>query len=61
MAKRPVPWEAVSLACQMMGASLLSIHSREELRFVKERMGRVRGTHTLTYTLTHTRNKRNGK
>ncbi|XP_067116050.1 secretory phospholipase A2 receptor [Osmerus mordax] len=41
LAKKPFPWEAVSLACQMMGASLLSIHSREELRFVKERMGRL--------------------
>uniref|UniRef100_A0A8C2WSQ2 Phospholipase A2 receptor 1 n=1 Tax=Cyclopterus lumpus TaxID=8103 RepID=A0A8C2WSQ2_CYCLU len=38
LAKQPFDWDAVSLACQMMGAYLLSIHSREELHFVKERL-----------------------
>lgn len=42
MAKHPFNWDVVSLACQMMGAYLLSIHSREELNFVKERLRRVR-------------------
>ncbi|KAK7877262.1 hypothetical protein WMY93_032016, partial [Mugilogobius chulae] len=37
LAKQPFSWDAVSLACQMMGSYLLSIHSREELHFVKER------------------------
>uniref|UniRef100_A0A3P8UHD1 Phospholipase A2 receptor 1 n=1 Tax=Cynoglossus semilaevis TaxID=244447 RepID=A0A3P8UHD1_CYNSE len=32
LAKQPFDWDAVSLACQMMGAHLLSIHSRDELR-----------------------------
>uniref|UniRef100_A0A3Q4I6W0 Phospholipase A2 receptor 1 n=1 Tax=Neolamprologus brichardi TaxID=32507 RepID=A0A3Q4I6W0_NEOBR len=37
LAKQPFDWHAVSLACQMMGAYLLSIHSKEELNFVKEK------------------------
>eukprot|EP00064_Thunnus_orientalis_P003314 superscaffoldBa00000265_g3323 len=41
LAKQPFDWDAVSLACQMMGAYLLSIHSREELHFVKERLRRL--------------------
>ena len=41
LAKQPFDWHSVSLACQMMGAHLLSIHSREELHFVKERLHRV--------------------
>lgn len=41
LAKQPFDWDAVSLACQMMGAHLLSIHSREELRFIKERLKRL--------------------
>ncbi|XP_061669890.1 secretory phospholipase A2 receptor [Syngnathoides biaculeatus] len=41
VAKQPFSWDAVSLACQMMGAYLLSIHSREELNFVKERLQRL--------------------
>ncbi|XP_056268990.1 secretory phospholipase A2 receptor isoform X2 [Pseudoliparis swirei] len=41
LAKQPFDWDAVSLACQMMGAYLLSIHSREELHFVKERLQRL--------------------
>lgn len=40
LAKQPFSWDAVSLACQMMGAYLLSIHSREELHFIKERLRR---------------------
>ncbi|XP_061132816.1 secretory phospholipase A2 receptor isoform X2 [Syngnathus typhle] len=41
VAKQPFNWDAVSLACQMMGAYLLSIHSKEELSFVKERLRRL--------------------
>ncbi|KAM3876716.1 secretory phospholipase A2 receptor [Diretmus argenteus] len=41
LAKQLFGWDTISLACQMMGAHLLSIHSREELHFVKERMGRL--------------------
>uniref|UniRef100_A0A3Q4N3Q5 Phospholipase A2 receptor 1 n=1 Tax=Neolamprologus brichardi TaxID=32507 RepID=A0A3Q4N3Q5_NEOBR len=41
LAKQPFDWHAVSLACQMMGAYLLSIHSKEELNFVKERLRRL--------------------
>ncbi|XP_035538129.1 secretory phospholipase A2 receptor isoform X1 [Morone saxatilis] len=41
LAKKPFAWDAVSLACQMMGAYLLSIHSREELHFIKERLRRL--------------------
>uniref|UniRef100_A0A667XUF8 Phospholipase A2 receptor 1 n=1 Tax=Myripristis murdjan TaxID=586833 RepID=A0A667XUF8_9TELE len=41
LAKQSFAWEAVSQACQMMGAQLLSIHSKGELHFVKERMRRV--------------------
>ncbi|XP_072321542.1 secretory phospholipase A2 receptor [Eucyclogobius newberryi] len=40
LAKQPFNWDAVSLACQMMGSYLLSIHSREELHFIKERLRR---------------------
>ncbi|MEQ2160703.1 hypothetical protein GOODEAATRI_002168, partial [Goodea atripinnis] len=40
LANQPYNWHAVSLACQMMGAHLLSIHSREELQFIKERLRR---------------------
>uniref|UniRef100_A0A3B5KPP7 C-type lectin domain-containing protein n=1 Tax=Xiphophorus couchianus TaxID=32473 RepID=A0A3B5KPP7_9TELE len=41
LANQPYNWHAVSLACQMMGAHLLSIHSREESQFIKERLRRV--------------------
>uniref|UniRef100_A0A8C5D7B1 Phospholipase A2 receptor 1 n=1 Tax=Gouania willdenowi TaxID=441366 RepID=A0A8C5D7B1_GOUWI len=41
LAKQPFDWDSVSLSCQMMGAYLLSIHSREEMHFVKERLRRV--------------------
>ncbi|XP_024150676.1 secretory phospholipase A2 receptor [Oryzias melastigma] len=40
LVKQPFDWHSVSLACQMMGAYLLSIHSREELQFIKERLRR---------------------
>lgn len=50
LAKQPFDWDAVSLACQMMGAYLLSIHSREELHFIKERLRRVCYWH-CSYTL----------
>ncbi|XP_043999660.1 secretory phospholipase A2 receptor isoform X2 [Gambusia affinis] len=40
LANQPYNWHAVSLACQMMGAHLLSIHSREESQFIKERLQR---------------------
>uniref|UniRef100_A0A672YQF8 Phospholipase A2 receptor 1 n=1 Tax=Sphaeramia orbicularis TaxID=375764 RepID=A0A672YQF8_9TELE len=51
LAKQPFNWDAVSLACQMMGAYLLSIHSREELHFIKERLRRV-SLHPLLAFLT---------
>ncbi|TRY88119.1 hypothetical protein DNTS_031499 [Danionella cerebrum] len=35
---QPYPWETVSFACKMMGADLLSVHSSEELDFIKERI-----------------------
>ncbi|KAM6943569.1 secretory phospholipase A2 receptor [Xenentodon cancila] len=38
LAKQPFDWHSVSLACQMMGAQLLSIHSREEMHFIKDHM-----------------------
>lgn len=41
LVQQPFDWDSVSLACQMMGAYLLSIHSREELHFVKEHLRRV--------------------
>lgn len=41
LVQQPFDWDSVSLACQMMGAYLVSIHSREELHFVKEHMRRV--------------------
>uniref|UniRef100_A0A671XU88 Phospholipase A2 receptor 1 n=1 Tax=Sparus aurata TaxID=8175 RepID=A0A671XU88_SPAAU len=47
LAKQPFDWDAVSLACQMMGGYLLSIHSREELHFIKERLRRVCHCHCL--------------
>ncbi|XP_023658454.2 secretory phospholipase A2 receptor [Paramormyrops kingsleyae] len=36
--QQPFPWNAVSFACNLMGANLASIHSLEELNFIKERM-----------------------
>ncbi|XP_061743297.1 secretory phospholipase A2 receptor isoform X2 [Nerophis ophidion] len=41
VAKQTLGWHAVSLGCQMMGAYLLSVHSREELHFVRERLRRL--------------------
>lgn len=45
LASQAFPWEAVLFACKMMGADLLSLHSKEELDFVRERMMKV-GIHT---------------
>lgn len=45
LAKQPFDWDSVSLACQMMGAYLVSIHSKEELHFIKERLQQVRSWH----------------
>lgn len=41
LVQQPFDWDSVSLACQMMGAYLLSVHSKEELHFVKEHLRRV--------------------
>ncbi|XP_053539216.1 secretory phospholipase A2 receptor isoform X3 [Ictalurus punctatus] len=38
LASQAFPWEVVLFACKMMGADLLSLHSKEELAFIKERM-----------------------
>ncbi|XP_062869501.1 secretory phospholipase A2 receptor [Trichomycterus rosablanca] len=38
LAEQPFPWESVLLACKLMGADLLSIHSQEELDFIRERI-----------------------
>ncbi|XP_066503060.1 secretory phospholipase A2 receptor [Hoplias malabaricus] len=40
-ASQTFPWHSVSFACKMMGADLLSLHSKDELNFVKERMNKV--------------------
>ncbi|XP_072516908.1 secretory phospholipase A2 receptor [Salminus brasiliensis] len=40
-ASQPFPWDSVSFACKMLGADLLSIHSKDELTFVKERISKV--------------------
>uniref|UniRef100_A0A3Q4HQQ4 Phospholipase A2 receptor 1 n=1 Tax=Neolamprologus brichardi TaxID=32507 RepID=A0A3Q4HQQ4_NEOBR len=42
LAKQPFDWHAVSLACQMMGAYLLSIHSKEEWRLVPMKNGVIK-------------------
>ncbi|XP_042590494.1 secretory phospholipase A2 receptor [Cyprinus carpio] len=39
-ASKPFPWESVSFACKMMGADLLSVHSSEELAFIKEHINK---------------------
>ncbi|XP_011608367.2 secretory phospholipase A2 receptor [Takifugu rubripes] len=41
LVQQPFDWDSVSLACQMMGAYLLSIHSRDELHFIKEHLRRL--------------------
>ncbi|XP_075994638.1 secretory phospholipase A2 receptor [Genypterus blacodes] len=41
LAKQPFTWDGVSLACQMMGAQLLSVHSRDELLFISQRLRRL--------------------
>uniref|UniRef100_A0A673NEV6 Secretory phospholipase A2 receptor-like n=1 Tax=Sinocyclocheilus rhinocerous TaxID=307959 RepID=A0A673NEV6_9TELE len=40
-ASKPFPWESVSFACKMMGADLLSVHSSEELDFIREHINKV--------------------
>ncbi|RXN22317.1 secretory phospholipase A2 receptor-like protein [Labeo rohita] len=40
---KPFPWESVSFACKMMGADLLSVHSSEELGFIRERINKDSG------------------
>ncbi|XP_037549025.1 secretory phospholipase A2 receptor [Nematolebias whitei] len=40
LAKQLFNWHSVSLGCQMMGGHLLSLHSTEELHFIKERLRR---------------------
>ncbi|KAF4083409.1 hypothetical protein AMELA_G00140980 [Ameiurus melas] len=44
LASQAFPWEVVLFACKMMGADLLSLHSKEELAFIKERM--MKATHS---------------
>ncbi|KAG5852543.1 hypothetical protein ANANG_G00063540 [Anguilla anguilla] len=39
--KQPFQWEAVSFACKMLGADLASVHSAEELKFIKGRMEKL--------------------
>uniref|UniRef100_A0A673NB35 Secretory phospholipase A2 receptor-like n=1 Tax=Sinocyclocheilus rhinocerous TaxID=307959 RepID=A0A673NB35_9TELE len=39
-ASKPFPWESVSFACKMMGADLLSVHSSEELDFIREHINK---------------------
>ncbi|XP_076159863.1 secretory phospholipase A2 receptor isoform X1 [Alosa pseudoharengus] len=38
VARQLFPWESVAFACKMMGADLVSIHSKEELNFIMERI-----------------------
>lgn len=53
-ASQPFPWDSVSFACKMMGADLLSIHSKDELDFIKERMVKVSCSDINTDKHTHT-------
>lgn len=47
LASQAFPWEFVLFACKMMGGDLLSLHSKEEMEFIKERMMKVsKHTHT---------------
>lgn len=58
LVQQPFDWDSVSLACQMMGAYLLAIHSREELHFVKEHMRRVCLSHfNIVYPVFNYSNK----
>ncbi|XP_007237401.3 secretory phospholipase A2 receptor [Astyanax mexicanus] len=41
LASQTYPWDSVSFACKMMGADLLSVHSKDELDFVRERMSKL--------------------
>ncbi len=40
-ASMPFPWETVSFTCKMMSADLLSVHSSEELDFIREHINKV--------------------
>lgn len=51
LAKQPFDWNSVSMACRMMGAYLVSIHSREELHFIKERLQQVSWRHCRQFSL----------
>ncbi|KAL4636213.1 secretory phospholipase A2 receptor isoform X1 [Arapaima gigas] len=42
--QNPFPWDAVSFACKLMGADLVSIHSFGELSFIKERIKLHKGS-----------------
>lgn len=44
----PFHWESVSFACKIMGADLLSVHSSDEMDFIKERLKKVRPSRLLT-------------
>ncbi|XP_076880752.1 secretory phospholipase A2 receptor isoform X2 [Brachyhypopomus gauderio] len=41
LASQPFPWKSVLFACKIIGANLLSLHSKEEEDFIKERMMKV--------------------
>lgn len=54
LAEQPFPWESVLLACKMMGADLLSVHSHEELEFIRERIKKVsEHKHRNRFTVVH--------
>nr|XP_055039953.1 secretory phospholipase A2 receptor isoform X1 [Misgurnus anguillicaudatus] len=37
---KPFPWESVSVACMLMGANLLSVHSSDEMDFIRGRLNK---------------------
>ncbi|KAL2087574.1 hypothetical protein ACEWY4_016402 [Coilia grayii] len=41
LARNNFPWESALLICKMMGADLVSIHSKDELNFILERIAKV--------------------
>ncbi|XP_035378997.1 secretory phospholipase A2 receptor isoform X1 [Electrophorus electricus] len=41
LGSQPFPWESVLFACKMMGADLLTLHSKEEAGFIKGHMMKV--------------------
>lgn len=40
-ASKLFPWGSVFFVCKMIGADLLSVHSREELDFIREHINKV--------------------